>query len=153
MNQSAVKFIRWVPALGWMVLIFSMSHQPGGESGAFSKLVLEFLASWGLDLRVWFGDNAFWVIRKMAHFTEYFILFNLIALGLGRTVAWPRMGFIALGITTLYAATDEFHQLFIPKRVGDLLDVGVDSLGAATGLFLHFLFRLAFRRSNQPPVS
>lgn len=127
MKQKVARWLRWAPALGWMVLIFLFSNQPGGESGNFSKIVLEWLASFGLDFRVWFGENAFFVIRKLAHFTEYFILFSLFLLAWGNI---QRNGLRILLVTVVYAASDEFHQLFIPGRVGDWVDVGIDSLGA-----------------------
>jgi VanZ family protein len=137
-----------------MALIFFMSHQPGGESGAFSRMVLEFLASCGFDLRSWFGDHAFWVVRKAAHFSEYFILYFLVAWALAhRTIVWPKTGYMALSIAILYAASDEVHQLFIPKRVGDIVDVGIDSLGALFAISLHALARKATHSPTQLAVS
>ena len=35
-----------------------------------------------------------------------------------------------------YAATDEFHQLFVPGRSGQISDVILDSAGAALGVLL-----------------
>lgn len=153
MNGSISRVLRWVPAAGWMGMIFYMSSQPGGESGAFSKMVLEFLASWGLDLRAFFGDHAFWVIRKMAHFTEYFILYFLMWLALGSLTQWPRKALVAFFVTVLYACADEFHQLFVPNRVGDVLDVAIDSLGAAFGMGLTFVWVWFKRKRAHAPVS
>ena len=39
------------------------------------------------------------------------------------------------GLAALYAVTDEFHQTFVPSRQGQIVDVFIDSLGAALGLF------------------
>lgn len=139
MNLS--RFLRFLPALTWMGMIFYMSSQPGGDSGAFSRMVLEWLAGIGLDLRLLFGDNAFFVIRKMAHFTEYFILFLLLDFALAQALPWPRRRWWAIGLVFLYACSDEFHQLFIPRRVGDFADVLVDTLGGAFALFLRQLLR------------
>ena len=44
--------------------------------------------------------------------------------------------FAAWGMATLYSATDEFHQSFVPGRQQALTDVMIDSLGAASALFL-----------------
>lgn len=38
--------------------------------------------------------------------------------------------------TTLYAATDELHQVFIPNRTGTVIDVVIDSIGAIIGLLI-----------------
>lgn len=43
---------------------------------------------------------------------------------------------MAWGCATLYAATDEFHQLFVPGRAGLFTDVLIDATGAAIGLLL-----------------
>lgn len=47
-----------------------------------------------------------------------------------------RKYFLAWFITTVYAATDEFHQSFVPDRTASLWDVGLDSLGALITLGL-----------------
>lgn len=148
---SLKKLPRWIPALLLMGLIFWFSSQPGGDSGNLSKLVLDFMAGIGLDVRSWFGaDNAFFLIRKAAHFTEYFLL----ALALGFAIpadaglGWRRWLWIG-GIGIFYAASDEFHQLFVPGRVGDVMDVGIDALGviAAMGwLALFGALRKRFRK-------
>ena len=70
-------WVRWIPAVAWMLLIFSLSNQPGSDSGKLSRLILDWLASIGLDFWAWFGDDAPIVIRKLAHFVEYGILYLL----------------------------------------------------------------------------
>ena len=148
-KPNAKTFLRCVPALGWMLLIFMMSHQPGGESGAFTRKVIDALAKVGIDLKAMFGEDTVWVIRKAAHFSEYFILALLLLWAL-RPFEWPKRAWLAIAFTALYAATDEFHQLFIPKRVGDAFDVLIDSLGGATAVGLFALVRhwMLRRRGN-----
>jgi VanZ family protein len=79
-------------------------------------------------------------IRKAAHGTEYAVL----ALLWWR--AWHKSyrnnasewrwadAFLALGIVALYAASDEFHQSFVPTREARFGDVLIDTAGAAVGL-------------------
>lgn len=146
MKPSTVRILRWLPAVALMTMIFLLSSQPGGESGNLSRLVLEFFASIGLDLRFWFGDNAFLVIRKMAHFAEYALLYSLMVLALGN---FMKNKWWALLWTVLYAASDEFHQLFVPGRVGNFGDVLVDSAGALTMLgFLYLVNHFRKKRTN-----
>lgn len=136
--------LKWLPAIAWMLTIFLFSNQPGGGSGALSRLVMEYLAMVGIDFQAWFGEHAVWMIRKIAHFSIYFILFSLLQWPLRSLKTWPKAGWLALLGTFLYACSDEFHQLFVPGRVGDLLDVCIDTSGGivAFGLFsLLFLFR------------
>lgn len=55
--------------------------------------------------------------------------------------AFPmRMALIAFFVAVLYAVTDEFHQIFVPSRQGQVLDVLIDSLGAALGLLGMWIF-------------
>ena len=129
-------FLKTLPAIVWMGMIFSLSNQPGGGSGALSRLIMSYLAKFGIDFQAWFGEHAVWVLRKCAHFTEYMILFFLLLLAF--SVRWERKTarWWALLGTFLYAASDEFHQLFIPGRVGDVFDVMIDTSGGLFGLVL-----------------
>lgn len=44
--------------------------------------------------------------------------------------------------TILYACSDEFHQLFIPGRAGQIRDVCIDSTGALIMiLIIYFIFK------------
>ncbi len=136
MNPRFRMFLKTLPAIVWMGMIFSLSNQPGGGSGALSRLIMSYLAKFGIDFQAWFGEHAVWVLRKCAHFTEYMILFFLLLLAF--SVRWERKTarWWALLGTFLYAASDEFHQLFIPGRVGDVFDVMIDTSGGLFGLVL-----------------
>jgi VanZ family protein len=43
---------------------------------------------------------------------------------------------IALGLTLLYALSDEFHQAFVPGRNPDIVDLLFDACGALLGLWV-----------------
>jgi VanZ family protein len=73
------------------------------------------------------------IIRKLAHFTEYAILTALgywgWFKGVGRS---PQQALrIALFASILFAISDEFHQLLVPGRTSLLTDVFIDTLGAS----------------------
>ena len=51
---------------------------------------------------------------------------------------WPEAGW-ALGVIFLYAASDEFHQSFVPGRTALCSDVLIDTAGGATAVFLLWL--------------
>jgi len=55
---------------------------------------------------------------------------------------------ISWALTTLYAASDEFHQLFVPGRSGEIRDVCIDSVGAIAGVLIGILIlsRLSARK-------
>lgn len=56
--------------------------------------------------------------------------------------SWKRMEILLQpGLTgALYAASDEFHQLFVPGRSGQISDVLLDSAGVCFGVLLGMLF-------------
>jgi VanZ family protein len=80
------------------------------------------------------------VLRKGAHMAEYAILGLLLLRALGRELP-ALLGGIA------YAVTDEIHQSFVRGRHASPIDVLIDTVGLALGIFL-------VRRFFQPrPVS
>jgi VanZ family protein len=148
-NPTLRTILRWTPAVAWMTMIFVFSQQPGGGSGALSKLIMSYLAKVGIDFQAWFGDSAVWVLRKCAHFTEYMILFFLLHLAITSSMEWRKARWWALLGVFLYAASDEFHQLFIPGRVGDILDVLIDTSGGLMGLAILSGLMAIYNRKQQ----
>jgi VanZ family protein len=59
-------------------------------------------------------------------------------------VTWMR-GIAAIVLATLYGATDEFHQLFVPGRSADRYDVLADCVGATMGTAIGWLASAARR--------
>jgi VanZ family protein len=147
--------LRWLPAILWMGMIFLFSNQPGGGSGALSRLVMSYMAQVGIDFQAWFGADAVWVLRKCAHFTEYMILFFWLHLAISTHLPWKKARWWAVGGVALYACSDEFHQYFIPGRVSDILDVSIDTAGGFMGLILLTLVMIVLvrRRPRQAIVS
>jgi VanZ family protein len=76
------------------------------------------------------------VVRKCAHFIEYFILGILLFMGFKDINRLKQTFGISLLLGVIYAATDEIHQYFIPGRAMSIKDVFIDSLGVLTGLCL-----------------
>ena len=76
------------------------------------------------------------VSDKAAHILLYsglgFLLARAVAGGLGRPVpGW--MMLVAVAASMIYGLSDEMHQLFVPRREFDLLDLVADGVGAAAG--------------------
>jgi VanZ family protein len=114
-NPGWVRFIyRWGPALILMVTIFMLSSTPSDEMVDFG--VYDFL------------------VKKGAHMAGY----GLLALGILRGLGYQRQHhiLIILLVVFLYAASDEFHQSFVPGRNASLLDVLIDTAGAVVALLL-----------------
>lgn len=89
------------------------------------------------------------LVRKCAHFLEFALLgFNMTAWLRLRRRDPSRLAFPldAWGLSTLYACTDEVHQMFVSERSPALLDVCVDSAGSLTGALLATLGLALLRR-------
>ena len=66
------------------------------------------------------------VVRKLGHFSEYFIFTVLLVRALrndnGGEIE-PRHLLISIAIASLYAISDEFHQSFVRSRSASAVDV------------------------------
>ena len=81
-------------------------------------------------------------IRKFAHLSEYFILSILVSLYIQcYKINLNKIIIMSFIICVLYACTDEFHQLFINGRSGEMLDVLIDSIGVILWLVIYYFYR------------
>ena len=90
------------------------------------------------DEQATFLESIMTPIRKLAHFTLYFIL-GFIASGLFVTIKNRGMllkSAVSWGVCVLYAVSDEIHQYFVPGRACAAFDVFIDSLGAGLAVAL-----------------
>ena len=133
------KIITLILIIAWMIIVFCLSQQAADESSKLSGEILNtILRIFKLDKETSiFTENA---IRKLAHFTLYtlggiLILshVNLYNIETNRKVITSQV------IGTAYAITDEFHQIFIPGRSGEVRDICIDSLGVITGIMILLL--------------
>lgn len=162
MRKNKVKWaslLRWLPAFLWMGAIFGFSAQNGEKSAGLSEAVEAFLSALGGGAGT-AGPFQF-ALRKGAHFCAYALLGMLCLLGARgaarlRQRRW-RAPALALGLSALYAATDELHQAFVPGRSAELRDVLLDTCGALSGILLALLFlRLSSRwgqGAEKPPCA
>ncbi|MBI4926737.1 MAG: VanZ family protein [Anaerolineae bacterium] len=122
---------RWGPLLLWMVVIYSFS----ARSNPYAMLP----STWEATCRSFYlGDLCQdEMLGRLSHTLEY----ALLALLAARAVSWekrfslPAAG-LAAAISLGYALLDESHQLLVPGRTFQLLDLGLDSLGTLIGLSL-----------------
>ncbi len=132
-----------MPILAWMLVIFGASTDLGSAEHT-SRFLIPVLR-W-LDPQISFAAIAAvqLFVRKAAHVTEYAILALLLlrALRACVRVTFARQAAIVLVVAGLYAATDEFHQSFLPSRTASSRDVLVDCCGAALGLLGYRFFAM-----------
>ena len=75
------------------------------------------------------------VLRKCAHFAEYFVL-GVLWLVVLRPIVLKYQKLVAIGLCALTASVDEVIQRFVPGRSGQLKDILLDSVGAVFGVCL-----------------
>ena len=140
-------FPRWVRCLLWVLTIavaaaiFAFSAQDGEASSLLSEALADFLISVidpdfaQLPAIEQEGVSEFTgkLVRKVAHFTEFAALGFFIRLlagsyALRRPTRWSWLA------GTLYACTDELHQLFVFARACMWQDVLLDSCGVLAGV-------------------
>jgi VanZ family protein len=121
---------RWWPVLLWALVISGLS------TGSFSS---EHTSHFIVPFLRWLLPNSppqtiellHHLIRKCAHFTEYFILSLLIlrAVRAGEKGWHLRWALATVLIVFCYAGLDEFHQSFVPGRGAAFTDVLIDTSG------------------------
>ena len=81
-------------------------------------------------------------VRKAGHLGEYALLAVLLVRAiLGSRRESISAAALAWGGAVLYAASDEWHQSFVPSRTASAGDVAIDAVGALLGLALFFAWR------------
>ena len=119
----------------WVFIIFYMSAKPGDESAKTSLKIVDVIVK-ELKLSDSQVDTAHFLVRKAAHFTEYFILSLLVT----RTYSefYNRKLNISFILLTciLVAICDEYLQSFIDGRGSQVKDVLIDFSGSLTQLLL-----------------
>jgi VanZ family protein len=88
---------------------------------------------------------AHFIVRKVAHFTEYAILAWLAARAFSTSSSQPllrRLWFlISLLLVVLYSLSDEYHQSFVASRTASIYDSFIDMSGGLTMLLIYALWR------------
>jgi VanZ family protein len=117
-ESSAGHWMRaWLPVLAYMALIFYLSSLPHPEE-QLPNFLFEKL-----------GD-------KLLHAIEYSVLAVLCYRAFRRTSGAYTVQYavvLAIAAASLYGATDEVHQAFVPLRASSFSDWIADTAGAVIG--------------------
>lgn len=149
LKTNKYKIFWFFLAVFWMALIFYFSAQRADASGRLSGSLCYRMANainrifsldWTEEILLHYASVWDHPIRKAAHMTEYGILAVIF---LGNFFQYPqtydKRYLLAGGAAALYAASDEFHQLFVEGRSGEFRDVCIDSMGGILGLCMAWL--------------
>ena len=137
-----IKIIKLLFVIVVMVTIFMFSNQEATESQALSVNVVyktkEIITNKkdNCSNNKCIESNYNKIIRKVAHFTLYFILGISVYLFIKEYIDDKRLIIITILICLLYATSDEIHQLFVPGRSFQLLDILIDTIGSICSIIM-----------------
>ncbi len=142
-NRPAWKtfIINWAPAIFWagIIFFFSTDQFSSDNTSSFLQPLLSAIFS-GITPQQF--NEIHFVIRKLAHWSEYFIFSLLLIRALSGGLRGKLNFARAVGILAavlLYALSDEFHQVFVPSRTPSLADVGIDWFAGICGILWTYL--------------
>ena len=131
--------------IAWALVIFYLSSEGSDASSGRSDVIVQTVQSWGVATTG--TDFMTFLVRKSAHIIAYF-MFGGLAYNVIRHYKLPvRRALVASGaIVLVYALSDEFHQLFVPGRSGELRDVVIDTAAGVMGVCLAYLIHRKYVR-------
>lgn len=138
--QRTRPYRHWLPPVLWAAVIFSASGNTFAAANTAPVLATILNTILGHPLTPSQFQTAQYLIRKASHLGEYAVFGAL----LFRAIRADREGWnwrwavTAIAIAALYAASDEWHQSFVPSRTPSVIDVLIDSAGATLAQVLFF---------------
>lgn len=130
------KKLAWFLLLIWMFIIFYLSNQnatiSSDESGGTLRFILNLLHFNNVDdiVNIIHGP-----IREAMHAFEYFIL-GILSLNVIRFYNIKKCIIFSIGFCLMYSLSDEIHQIFIPGRTFQFIDLFLDFIGSLLGIYL-----------------
>jgi VanZ family protein len=137
--------ILWSITAVYTFLIFNNSLYTGTSSGSLSRMVSAWLLSFVNKAGFTISFDLFHhYVRKLAHFSEYFLLAVLVLTSVHLTMKRKKwMPLLAFGLAV--PLIDEAIQHFVPGRYGCLHDSLIDMSGYLCGLIFTRIVILIIR--------
>ena len=143
--KPGFRFLRSIfPLLLWMILMFYASTDFG--SSAHTRPIIDRVVyALAGNASPLVRERINYDLRKCAHVTEYAILALLVSRAFAQSSRGFRHRFVVLPLLfgIAFAASDEFHQSFVPSRTGVAADIVFDSFGVVIGVLLSLWRRCA----------
>lgn len=153
MKQNILRIIFLLLLVTTFVTIFHFSSQIGETSdevsrGVLRKLIDTFPYTKGLseETKLKLVEHGNPIIRKLAHFSIYALVgvWIMSFMSTFQTRLYKKW-ILSMLVGVSYAGLDEYHQGFVADRGPSLVDVGIDSLGVLTGIFIVLIIISVYR--------
>jgi len=141
----------------WMMVIFHLSSQQANQSNNLStgltlkvvEVIEKVTGQTNLNI-----EDFNHIIRKCAHFSIYLVLALLVLNALiNSNKAIRSKVILTMIICILYAASDEFHQIFVSGRGPQVKDIFIDSCGALVGTGIYLVVWKNFKKRTVQRLS
>lgn len=163
-NQKLKLAVSWILVIIWASIIFNLSSKSAPESTVQSQGLITTVV--GFFGQVIDGEEEMLqidgIVRETAHGIEYFIfgalVFNALYICLNyrkqeEMLLTAETGIevidrfrainciiCAILISSIYALSDEIHQISVPGRAFQLMDLFIDMIGAIIGIICLYMF-------------
>lgn len=127
MEKNTKKIVNIVLLIIWLFVIFYFSNQAGNLSSSLSDNLTLFIFNNITDFLIF-------IVRKIAHISEFFILAILMYNVFKDYLSSKKSYLITFILSILYACSDEIHQLFVVGRECLPRDVVIDAVGIILAL-------------------
>ena len=148
--KSFLKY--WLPVLIWLCVIFVGSTDVLSAEQT-SRFVEPFLRWLKPDISSETLAQIHFFARKLGHIFEYALLaiflWRALRSGANLQVKISILVIVVWFVCAIFAATDEFHQSFIPSRTASPNDVVIDIFGVVIGLTICMWFALRINRKSE----
>ena len=145
MKNRVIRYVFWALTLAIMIFIFCHSAETAEESSktsmSFTQTVITVVYPEFSELpeaeKTTILESLQHLVRKGAHFSVYLLL-GVTSFSAFRSYDLKRYikALAAFLLCALYAASDEFHQLFVAGRSGQISDILLDSAGSLCGIVI-----------------
>lgn len=127
------RLVYWILVLVWCGMIYHVTSSPAATSSNTSSIIKKETKASPKSVH-----KMDFILRKSAHVTLFGVLALLLLFALGSQKGAPLLAWF---LASLYGATDEIHQIYVPDRTPSITDVGIDSIGALIALLLFLRVR------------
>ncbi|WP_165253938.1 VanZ family protein [Adlercreutzia sp. ZJ304] len=135
-NSNAIWLIAlsWGLVIIWALVIFFMSAHTGSDLNEGDDFIA-LVKQWLNDIQMHYLGPGVDLASSIAHFCEFTVFGALLANAFGKHFSrrWLLIFLLAVLVASIYAITDEVHQIFVPDRACDPIDWIVDTAGAMLG--------------------